>query len=176
MFGGHICTISYAGADEGFHLTDHNGGVNLASGYGSLQSSRPHLPLTTSQQPEISHLMPFPPNYSHHPPIGGVNYPAASGPSYQPPRTPPPPPPPPPSNAGYIPNFFPMTSSYINMPSSVAPPGRRGGVGGPGFGMGVGAGALAAGAVIFGDDFMSGFDVPGASRDASVTISTYPPF
>lgn len=40
------------------------------------------------------------------------------------------------------------------MPSSVAPVGR--GVG-PAFGVGVGAGALAGGAVIFGDDFMSNY-------------------
>ncbi|KAI3458409.1 hypothetical protein Pfo_015072 [Paulownia fortunei] len=166
---------SYLGGEEGFTLMDHKDGIDLASGYGCLQSPRPHLPLTTSQQPQSTHLMPFPPNYSHHPAVGGANYPAATGPSYQPPR---PAPPPPPSNVGYTPNFFPTTtnftpSSYINMPSSVAPPGRGGG---PGFGLGVGAGALAAGAVIFGDDFLSGFDVPGASRDASVTISTYPPF
>ncbi|PIN04931.1 hypothetical protein CDL12_00272 [Handroanthus impetiginosus] len=153
------------------------GGINLSNGHGSLQSPRPHMP-----QPESRHHMQvaFPPNYSYHPPVGGGNYPAAEGPSYPPPRTPPPPPPPPPpSNAGYIPSFYPMAnnsipSSYINMPASVAPPPGRGV--GPVFGMGVGAGALAAGAVMFGDDFFSGFDVPGASRDATVTVSTYPPF
>ncbi|CAK9183377.1 unnamed protein product [Ilex paraguariensis] len=47
-------------------------------------------------------------------------------------------------------------------------------LGGPGFGMGMGAGALAAGAVIFGDDFMSGFDFPGGYQNASLTISTDP--
>lgn len=56
-------------------------------------------------------------------------------------------------------------------PSGAAP--GRGRV--PGFGLGVGAGALAAGAVIFGDDFMSGFDVPAGFQDASLTISTDPP-
>ncbi|KAK6135534.1 hypothetical protein DH2020_030705 [Rehmannia glutinosa] len=163
---------SYLDDGEGFNLTDYKSGVNLPSGYGPLQIPRPHLPLNSSQQPESSHLMPFPPNYPHHHLVGG----AAGGPSHHPSRPPPPPPPPP--NVGYTPNFFPTNtnftpSSYINMPSSVAPPGHGGG---PGFGMGVGAGALAAGAVIFGDDFMSGFDVPGAARDASATISTYPPF
>lgn len=55
------------------------------------------------------------------------------------------------------------------MPSSSgARPGPRVG---PGFGMGLGAGALAAGAVIFGDDFVSGFDLP-----TGFTISTDPPF
>ncbi|KAL2549951.1 Calcium-dependent lipid-binding (CaLB domain) family protein [Forsythia ovata] len=55
--------------------------------------------------------------------------------------------------------------------SSLGPPAR----GGPGFGMGVGAGALAAGAMIFGDDIMSGFDFLGGLQDASLTISADPP-
>lgn len=140
---------SSLGVDEGFNLNEH----------GSLQASK---------NPETSYEMPIPPNY--YPPRGG-----AVVPSYQPPRTPPPPPP---SNVGYIPNLFPnyAPSSYINMPSAVAPPVPMRGVG-PGFGMGLGAGALAAGAVIFGDDFMPGFDVPAADlQDASVSLATYPPF
>lgn len=138
---------SSLGVDEGFSLNEH----------GSLQPPK---------NPETSYEMPIPPNY--YPPRGG-----AVVPSYQPPRTPPPPPPP--SNVGYIPNMFPnyAPSSYINMPSAVAPVPARGV--GPGFGMGLGAGALAAGAVIFGDDFMPGFDVPAADlRDASVSLATYP--
>ncbi|KAL0321743.1 UNVERIFIED_CONTAM: hypothetical protein Scaly_2470700 [Sesamum calycinum] len=170
---------SFPGGEERFNSTGHYGGINLASEHGTLQSSRPPLPPPTSQQPEGINMMPIPPNYSHHPPVGGANYAATGGPSYQPPRTspPPPPPPPPPANVGYFPNFFPTNnytpSSYINMPSSVAPPGHGRG---HGFGMGAGAGALAAGAVIFGDDFLTGFDLPGASGDPSITISTYPPF
>ncbi|KAI3712623.1 hypothetical protein L1987_71183 [Smallanthus sonchifolius] len=39
-------------------------------------------------------------------------------------------------------------------------PGAR-----PGFAMGLGAGALAAGATIFGDDFISGFDLPTVNGD-----------
>lgn len=154
----------FAGGQEGFNLNDSGGGINLANG--------PHQYLTTPQQPESNiHQIPFRPNYFHHPQVGGANYHAATGPSNQPPPSPP-------ANVGYSPNFFPMTtnlrpSSYLNMPSSVAPP-QRGGA--PGFGMGVGAGALAGGALIFGDNFISGFDVPGPSRDASVTLSTYPPF
>ncbi|CAI9772145.1 unnamed protein product [Fraxinus pennsylvanica] len=157
-------------------------------------------PLTNSQ---YAHPMPFPTNYSqppnyapvggpsyqpiptnysqppNYPPVGGPSYQPVRGPSYQPPLTPaPPPPPPPPSNVGYIPTFLPRTnnvpSSFVNMPSSARPPGT--GRGGPGFGMGVGAGALAAGAMIFGDDFMSGFDFPGGLQDASLTISANPPF
>ncbi|PRQ59674.1 putative C2 domain-containing protein [Rosa chinensis] len=113
-------------------------------------------------------------------PASGPSYLPASGPSYQPSRTPPPPPPP--SNVGYVPTFLPrtdqMTDTYINMPSSsgAPPPGRGTRAGGPAFAMGMGAGALAAGAVIFGDDFMSGFDVPSGLQDASVTISADPPF
>lgn len=62
------------------------------------------------------------------------------------------------------------------MPSGSSAGHGHGGGGGPGFGMGVGAGALAAGAVIFGDDFMSGFDFPTGLQDASLTISTNPLF
>lgn len=64
---------------------------------------------------------------------------------------------------------------YINMPPNAAGAGTRHGVG-PGFGMGVGAGALAAGAVIFGDDYMSGFDFPTGFQGGSLTISADPPF
>ncbi|KAI9157627.1 hypothetical protein LWI28_025496 [Acer negundo] len=114
------------------------------------------------------------PSYSA---AGGSSYPPAAGPSYRPPRTPPPPPPP--SNVGYIPTFIPrantFSDTYINMPSS-GPPGPGRAMTRPGFGMGLGAGALAAGAVIFGEDFMSGFDVPSGLSDASLTISTDPPF
>jgi len=48
---------------------------------------------------------------------------------------------------------------------------------GPGFGMGLGAGALAAGAAIFGDDFLSGSSFPSGLGDGgSLTVSTDPPF
>lgn len=70
-----------------------------------------------------------------------TNYqtPSTSRASYQPP--------PPPSNVGYIPSFFPVTSSYANTPT----------VAGRGVGMGLGAGALAAGALIFGDEHMPSY-------------------
>ncbi|XP_021828507.1 protein SRC2 [Prunus avium] len=148
------------------------------------------FPTNYSNPSAVGPPRPFPANYSNpsavgpsyppsggpsYPPSSGPSYPPASGPSYEPPKTPPPPPPP--SNVGYIPTFIPrtdrMSDTYVNMPSSGAPPGRRGA---PGFGMGMGAGALAAGAVIFGDDFMSGFDMPSGLQDASLTISTDPPF
>ncbi|KAH0979300.1 hypothetical protein GBA52_006477 [Prunus armeniaca] len=184
---------SYTGSEGG--PTDLSNTITLAIGDGSSPTFQPLAP---HQRPEsqlrinspYAQPRPFPTNYSNpyavgpsHPPSGGPSYPPASGPSYppasgpsyEPPKTPPPPPPP--SNVGYIPTFIPrtdrMSDSYVNMPSSGAPPGRRGA---PGFGMGMGAGALAAGAVIFGDDFMSGFDMPSGLQDASLTISTDPPF
>ncbi|KHG21324.1 BON1-associated 2 -like protein [Gossypium arboreum] len=120
--------------------------------------------------------IPFP--YKHPVPYPTSNYnpslgePSASGPGYRPPRSATPPPPPPPSHVGYIPTFLPRTETYMNMPSSVgAGVGPR-----PGFAMGVGAGALAAGAVLFGDDFMSGFDVSAGFQDPTLAISTDPPF
>ncbi|CAK9145876.1 unnamed protein product [Ilex paraguariensis] len=167
---------------EGFKLPDQNNGINMDHELGPVQAYQPQRPLAPIPRP-ANHLhtsppyanpVPFPTTYSNTP-IGGPSYPLAGGPSYQPPRTPPPPPPP--SNVGYIPTFLPRTDnvppSYINMPPSGAAAGRSGG---SGFGMGMGAGALAAGAVIFGDDFMSGFDFPGGYQDASLTISTDPPF
>ncbi|XP_059625313.1 uncharacterized protein LOC132268489 [Cornus florida] len=175
---------SYPGKEEGFKLQDNRTSINLANDYGSSQAyppQGPQLPLAPLPQPEnqpqtnssYAHPVPFTANYSSS--VGGPSYPSAGGPSYQPPRTPPPPPPP--SNVGYLPTFLLRTDhlqpSYINMPSSGAAPGRGNG---PGFGMGVDAGALAAGAVIFGDDFMSGFDFPGGLQDSSLTISADPPF
>ncbi|XP_030929296.1 actin cytoskeleton-regulatory complex protein PAN1 [Quercus robur] len=167
---------SYIGNEEGFMLTDHNN-ITLATEDrpkpAIVPSHRPGNHLQTNFPYTHPNPMPFPPNYSNsYVSVEGPSYPPpAVGPSYRPPRTPPPPPPP--SNVGYIPTFLPRTDqSYINMP-----PSGRGRGGGPGFGMGLGAGALAAGAVIFGDDFMSGFDVPGGGfQDASLIISTDPPF
>lgn len=118
-----------------------------------------------------SHPMPFPTNYSNQY-VGGPSYTAATGPSYQPTRAPPP------SNFGYIPSFHQsndgLAPSYFNMPSSSGTAPRQRGP--PGLAMGVGAGALAAGAVMFGDNFMSGFDVPSGFGDPSLTIATDPLF
>lgn len=148
----------YPGNEGGIMLMDHNNKITLPT-EGSGKAFPSEVPLGPLRQPEnhsssvaYNHPLPYPANYSN-PSVGGPSYPPAAGPSYQPSRTPPPPPPP--SNVGYIPTFLPNTD-YINMPSSVAAAGPRGPR--PGLAMGVGAGALAAGAVIFGDDFMSGFD------------------
>jgi hypothetical protein len=114
--------------------------------------------------------VPIPTNYSN-PYVGGPNYHAASGP-----RTPPPPPPP--SNVGYVHNFHRSndgsTPSYFNMPSSSGTAPRQRGP--PGFAIGAGAGAFSAGAVMFGDNFMSGFDVPSCFGNPSLTIVTNPLF
>ena len=158
----------------------------MATGDGPVQAFPTEIPLASFHKPEnqaqtnppYTHLMPFPANYSTQYAVR-PSYQPASGPSYQPPRASTPPPPPPPSNVGYVPTFLPrpdhLSDTYINVPSSsaAAPPGRGGG---PGFAMGMGAGALAAGAVIFGDDFMSGFDVPSGFNDPTIVISTDPPF
>ncbi|KAE8714718.1 Acyl-CoA N-acyltransferases superfamily protein, putative isoform 1 [Hibiscus syriacus] len=159
---------SYTGSEGGLVLMDHRSDIPLSTGGG--------YPAAEATWPQPN--MPFP--YKHPPPyptnnnnqslgVGQSSYPSASGHSHRPP----PPPPPPPSNVGYIPSFLPRTENYINMPSSVAAPGLGPR---PGFAMGVGAGALAAGAVLFSDDFMSGFDVPAGFQDANLTISTDPPF
>ncbi|CAA2938188.1 SRC2 homolog [Olea europaea subsp. europaea] len=179
---------SSLGGQEEYNLRDHSGGIRLPSLYGPQGNYQPQLPQTQPQQlanhpltnSQYAHPMPIPTNYSQppsYPPVGGPSYQPVGGPSYP---LPPPLPPAPPSNVGYTPTFLPGTnnvpSSFINMPSSARPTGT--GRGGLGLGMGVGAGvgALAAGAMIYGDDFMSGFDFPGGLQDASLTISANPPF
>ncbi|KAI4306986.1 hypothetical protein L6164_030220 [Bauhinia variegata] len=173
---------TFSGNGGEFLLLDGGKNTQLTTQGGLGQAYPQQLSMASFQKPEnqaqsnvpYSHPMPFPANYSN-PSVGGPSYPSAAGPSYQPPRTSPPPPPP--SNVGYVPTFLPrndqLQPNYINMPSSQAAPGRRGP---PNFAMGAGAGALAAGAVIFGDDFMSGFDVPSGLGDASLAIAIDPPF
>lgn len=172
---------SQPGEKEGFKLADNSSGFNLTNGYKPASAYLQPQSLTPSQmlesQPQTNHQyahpVPYPTNYSH-PPVAGPSYTQAAGPSYQPSRTPPPPPPPP-ANVGYIPTFLPRTNnmppSYLNMPQTGTSAARNAR---PGFGMGVGAGALAAGAMIFGDDFMSGFDLPHGLQDPSLTISLDP--
>ncbi|XP_077236981.1 calcium-dependent lipid-binding (CaLB domain) family protein isoform X2 [Tasmannia lanceolata] len=182
---------SYSGTEEGgFKISDQKNGISLDIEDGSA-SSYPIQPIPTHVgwtenyphpiQPIPTHFgrtENYPPmNFPYAQPMSlPANYSNPSGPtnSYPRPRTPPPPPPP--SHVGFVPTFLPGTAqlpeSYINMPSSSAGgrPGR------PGFGMGVGAGAMAAGAVIFGDDFMSGFDLPTGFQGGSLTVSADPPF
>ncbi|KAL4574946.1 hypothetical protein LXL04_021786 [Taraxacum kok-saghyz] len=147
---------SYEGGDEvGIKLRVREDGVNLQTNYPTQLPPGPsyHHPRTPSL-----------PDYSL---AGGFKLF-----NYQPPRIPSlrpsyhQQPPPPPYNVGYMPqSSINLPPSYTNMPSS------SGARPGPGFAMGLGAGALAAGAAIFGDDFVSGFDLP-----SGFTISTDPPF
>ncbi|KAJ4971170.1 hypothetical protein NE237_004269 [Protea cynaroides] len=168
------------GEGEGILLEDHSNTIPTSMEYGP---TRPYLPQPypvgqLGNHPQMyPHPMPFPANYQNQSSMGEPSYPSADGPSYRPPRIPTPPPPPPPSHVGYLPTFLPRTDplpeTYLNLPSSMTAHGRTGR---PNFAMGAGAGALAAGAVIFGDDFMSGFDFPTGLQDASLTVSADPPF
>ncbi|KAK8519669.1 hypothetical protein V6N13_104783 [Hibiscus sabdariffa] len=169
---------SYQGSEGGLVLMDHRADIPFSTegGYPAADATRPYNQSQLNMPFPYKHSLPYPTS-NNSPSLGLGQIPSASGHSHFPPprtATPPPPPPPPPSNVGHIPTFLPRTENYINMPSSVAAPGPGGPR--PGFAMGVGAGALATGAVFFGDDFMSGFDVPASFQDASLTISTYPPF
>ncbi|KAK7275911.1 hypothetical protein RIF29_17037 [Crotalaria pallida] len=174
---------SHPGDGGGIELIDRGNNTHLTPEGGFGQANMHQMPQVSFQRPQKQpqtnvpyshHPMPYPTNYSNYPFVGGPSY-------YQPPR---PPPPPPPSNAGYVPtNFFPgdygMAPSYINMPSTSstgagAPPRQRGPP--PGFVVGAGAGALAAGAVMFGNDFMPRFDVPSGLGNPSLTIATDPLF
>ncbi|XP_051137922.1 uncharacterized protein LOC127256125 [Andrographis paniculata] len=106
---------------------------------------------------------PYTPSYPQHHQFGGGNHL----------NNLPPPPPPPSGGSGPYCNGPWTPSSYISMPSSVG----QGRPAVPGFGMGAAAGgALAAGTMIYGGDIMSGLRTPGASLDASVSVSAYPPF
>jgi hypothetical protein len=178
------------------HAGKYGGGIELLDKGGIGQSYHQQMDQASFNEPHkqpqtnvpYSHPMPFTPNYSN-PYVGGPSYPSAAGPSYQPSysaaagpsyqaqRTPPPPPP---SNVGYVPNFHQsndgLAPSYFNMPSSSGTAPRQRGP--PGLAMGAGAGALAAGGVMFGDNFMSGFDLPSGFGlgDPTLTIATDPLF
>ncbi|KAK9117270.1 hypothetical protein Sjap_016217 [Stephania japonica] len=157
-------------SDEGITTSSSvqdNGMLRMAPRYGEVIEWQDYnRPSTTVPSP---FFIPAQPSS-----IGG-----AVGPSYHqqiPNRIPTPPTPLPPSHVGYLPTFVPEAnqpppSSYINLSSASSAPPRNVGVG-PAFGMGVDAGALAAGAVIFGDNFVSGFNLPPILQDATLTIST----
>ncbi|KAL0452627.1 UNVERIFIED_CONTAM: hypothetical protein Slati_1240800 [Sesamum latifolium] len=163
---------TYPGGEDMFRPTDRRGGTERATEYGSL---RPHLPINTLQQPGNNQPLSTPPNYSGQASLDGPNYHTPGGggvgggrPIYHRTRTPPPPLPP--SNVGYVPTFFPRTE---NLTQSIGAPLRH--RPGPGFATSLSAEALAAGAMIFGDDFLSGFEFSGHLGDAGVTFSTDPP-
>ncbi|GAA0169256.1 hypothetical protein LIER_23782 [Lithospermum erythrorhizon] len=161
-------------------------GIKLHNQYGHCQSYPSQPRITLSHRPEshsqtskqYGNAEPYS-SGSHSSSIAESTYGPPSGLHNQPPISLPiPPPPPPPTNVGYIPTFLPRTEhvppSYMSMRSSGAAHGRETG---HSLGMGLGAGTLAAGAVIFGDDFLSGFDLPsGLPDDNSEKISIDPPF
>nr|XP_010922806.1 protein SRC2 [Elaeis guineensis]XP_010922807.1 protein SRC2 [Elaeis guineensis] len=164
---------SHPGLVEESMYSDHASGITLATEDGPViafpaQPQQPPLgQFGGHSQNNYPYGHPMPPPVNHP-------YPSESGTGYH--RPPTPPPPPPPSNTGFLPPLFPGTShmpeNYVNVPPS-GPAGRSSG---PGFGMGLGAGALAAGAVIFGDDFMSSANIPAGFESGSLIVSTDPPF
>lgn len=180
--GGGIVLLDHG--NNNTHLTKRGSGLGQTYPQQKAQTSY-HGPQKQAQTNlPYSHPVPFPADYTNPPYVGGgpiASYPTTAGPSYQQaPRTTPPPL----SNVGYAPTYFPSSSSggmgpsYFNMPSSSSTgPGARP-RGPPGFAIGAGAGALAAGAVMLGDNnFMSGFDVPsGLMGDPTIAIATDPLF
>ncbi|KAK9110154.1 hypothetical protein Sjap_018214 [Stephania japonica] len=184
---GGIATYSGGDHEEGFELAEaqddrmpefapEHSGVMQSQGV-NHQSAAVPSPFYTPTQPS-----PYDEPHRYDPTSSSTT--GAVEPSYHrqiPRKVPTPPPPPPPSHVGYLPTFLPstnqpVTSSYINLPqpasTSASSAPSRNAQAGPAFGMGVGAGALAAGAFIFGDDFMSGFDLPPGLPDVSLTISS----
>ncbi|TKY73971.1 hypothetical protein E2542_SST02730 [Spatholobus suberectus] len=178
---------SHSGNKEGILLLDDGDCTQLTIEEG-VRQAYPQKPQVSIHQPEEDHVqtnvpdfhsVPFTTTNYYDPYVDEPNYHevAVAGSSYRLPRTITPPPPPPPSNVGYIPTFLPrndgLPPSYTDMSTSRAAPAQRVPLG---IAMGLGAGALAAGAVIFGDDFMSGFDVPPELEDSSFNTGIDPPF
>lgn len=190
---------SHTGNKEGILLLDDGDGTKLTI-EGGVQQAYRRKPQVSIHQPEdhvqtnISdfHSAPFTTNYydsyvgepnyhevgeENYHEVGEPSYHEEAGPSYLLPRTITPPPPPPPSNVGYIPTFVPghdgFFPSHTDMSTSRAVPGQRVPAR---VAMGLGAGALAAGAVIFGDDFMAGFDAAPGLEDSSFSLEMDPSF
>lgn len=122
-----------------------------------------HLPENSEQiNAPSSHSVAFNTTFYSDPCVDEPSYHAEAGPSYQLPRgrTSSPPPPPPPYNVGYIPTFLPINDdlfqSFTDVPSSREALSQRVP---PDVVQEISAEALAAGAVIFGEDFLSGFDL-----------------
>ncbi|OIV96891.1 hypothetical protein TanjilG_00473 [Lupinus angustifolius] len=164
---------SKTGSKEGMVLLDRGRNTQLTIKGGLEQGYSQQQLQASIHQPE-NHLQTKTPDYSD-PYVREPSYHAAVGPSYhQPSRTRTTLPS---SNVGYIPTFLPrnddLSPGFTDMVRSGAGTRWRGP---PGFAVGLGAGALAAGAVIFGDHFISGFDVPPGLGDANLTEEDDPPF
>lgn len=148
---------------------DRGSNTHLTAEGGLGEAYSRQLPVASLHQQEkktqkkvtFSHPMPFPASSSE------TDDPCVDGPSssYEACRGRTPSPPPPPSNVGYIPTFLPRNDPLA---SSEAIPSEK-------LPSGLAMGALAAGALIFGDDFMSGFDVPPVLGDDTHAIPTDPP-
>ncbi|TKY56396.1 BON1-associated protein 2 [Spatholobus suberectus] len=103
------------GDEGGVVLLDHGNNNHLSTGGGFGQAypqqKDSRLIPWPGKQPQTSvpysHPVPFPADYANPPYVGGPSYPAAAGPSYQPPRTTPPPPPPPPPKCWLCSHFLP---------------------------------------------------------------------
>lgn len=163
-----------------YHYSDSKSDISLAKedgaviSYPKLPQSQPFNQLGNQIYNQTNYPYPYP---TPTPPSYPYQSSASTSEGYR--RPPTPPPPPPPSNTGFVPTLFPGTTAnrlpetYINMPAS-RPSGPSAG---PGFGMGLGAGALAAGAMIFGDDFLSGSSFPtGLGDGGSFAVSADPMF
>lgn len=145
---------SYSAKDGG----DDIQGINLAIEDGPVLTypTKTEAPATSHQfnnynQVSYPYSQPMPPPRSYYTQMQPNNLPNMV-PSY--PRHSTPPPPPPPSNTGFLPAIFPGSSHLPDNRGNMPTSGYGGQNSQPGFGMGLGAGALAAGAVLFGDDFM----------------------
>ncbi|XP_058753152.1 uncharacterized protein LOC131626334 [Vicia villosa] len=167
---------SHPGSKERAVLLDYGNNAQWTAEEGLRQAYLQKQPRDSIHQPENyertnvpdSYSVPFATtNYSeqcegepsYHRAAGPSYHTAAAGPSYQPHRTRTPPPSPP-YNVGYIPTYLSRNDglhpSFTDIPQSMEEPGQTVP---PGVVLEISAEALAAGAAIFGDDFLSGFDV-----------------
>ncbi|XP_078154604.1 calcium-dependent lipid-binding (CaLB domain) family protein [Carex rostrata] len=143
-------TTFNSGPIEGITHSDQVG-ITLAIEDGPVYTypSQPHTSVQTSAPHNIPKQPTHPFQTCYQPPFQTPPYNAGTtGPSYQGPAA--------------------VPESYIN----VAPSRPTGTNSRPGLGMGLGAGALAAGAMIFGDDFISNTNYPSGFDGASVSVST----
>ncbi|XP_054788863.1 uncharacterized protein LOC129294477 isoform X1 [Prosopis cineraria] len=143
--------VKWRGKERG-NLTAENGSGDVYWRHSPLASLQRQKNETQSNVP-CSYPRQFPANDSDTDLYG-------EGPSYERRKTPSPPPPP--SNVGYIPTFLPRNDSLPSSSPRAKPPENVP----PG---------LAMGALLFGDDFMSGFDVPPGLASGRLTIPTVPP-
>ncbi|CAJ2641762.1 unnamed protein product [Trifolium pratense] len=161
---------SHTGSKEGTMLLDYDDATQWTAEEGLRQAYPQKQSRASIHQSEHDEHTNVPDSYSvpfatavySDQFVGEPSYHAAAGPSYQPHRTITPPRQSQPSNVGYIPTFLPrndgLPPSFTDISPSRDELGQRMPPG-PDVVLEISAEALAAGAVIFGDDFLSGFDV-----------------